>query len=202
MGNNNINLQSAKNSKDDEFYTTYDTIESELSHYTKHFCNKVVLCNCDDPFESNFCKFFLSNFNKFKLKRLICTSYYASKIASTQLPITTNGTAHHTNCCGYVLDTEKFCEDEDISDELISKHLSKPGVIKPLKGDGDFRSPECIEYLMLSDIVVTNPPFSLFKELVSLLMKHHKSFLLIGNQNALTYAHGLHGRQERTDIRH
>ncbi len=187
MGNNNINLQCAKNSRDDEFYTTYDTIESELSHYTKHFCNKVVLCNCDDPFESNFCKFFLRNFNRLKLKRLICTSYYASKIASTQLPIVANGDACSSYGCGYVLDTEKFCDDEDISDEIISEQLSKSGVILPLKGDGDFRSPECIEYLMLSDIVVTNPPFSLFKELVSLLMKYRKSFLLIGNQNALTY---------------
>ena len=187
MGNNNINLQSAKNSKDDEFYTTYDTIESELSHYTKHFCNKVVLCNCDDPFESNFCKFFLRNFNKLKLRRFICTSYYASKIASTQMPLIANGRICSTNGCGYVLDTEKFCEEEDISDDIISEHLSTPGVIQALKGDGDFRSPECIKYLSQSDIIVTNPPFSLFKELVSLLMKYHKSFLLIGNQNALTY---------------
>ena len=177
MGNNNINLQSAKNSRDDEFYTTYDTIESELSHYTKHFCNKIVLCNCDDPFESNFCKFFLRNFNRLKLKRLICTSYYASKMASTQMTIISNEDVRPANGCGYVLDTEKFCDDEDISDEIISKHLSKSGVIKPLKGDGDFRSPECIEYLMQSDIVVTNPPFSLFKELVSLLMRYHKNFL-------------------------
>ena len=83
MANKNINLQNAKNVKDDEFYTTYDTIEKEISHYTKHFENKVVLCNCDDPFESNFCKYFLKNFNKLKLKRLICTSYKSSKMIAT-----------------------------------------------------------------------------------------------------------------------
>ena len=85
MGNKNTNLQAAKNVKDDEFYTTYECIEKELVHYKKHFIDKVVLCNCDDPFESNFCKYFLKNFNTLKLKRLICTSYRASSIANSQL---------------------------------------------------------------------------------------------------------------------
>ena len=85
MGNNNVNLQSAKNLKDDEFYTTYESIVEELSHYTLHFNGKTVLCNCDDPYESNFCKYFLRNFNRLGLSRLICTSYSASKVIATQM---------------------------------------------------------------------------------------------------------------------
>ena len=177
MGNKNTNLQAAKNSKYDEFYTTYETIEKEMSHYFKHFKNKVVLCNCDDPFESNFCKYFLKNFNLLKLKRLICTSYYLSKVAF-------KGKGRKA----FVLDVLKFSEAKGlISDEEIELLLEKPETITKLKGDGDFRSDECIAYLQESDIVVTNPPFSLFNEFVMEIMKHKKKFLIIGNQNALTY---------------
>lgn len=188
MSNNNIYLQNAKNIKDDEFYTTYETIEKELIHYTKHFENKTVLCNCDDPFESNFCKYFLKNFNVLKIKRLICTSYKSSKMISTQLTLFDSQEQPLAPNNGYVLDVKKFSNiSGEISDEIISNYLSNSKVIKKLKGDGDFRSTECIKYLKQCDIVVTNPPFSLFKELVSEITKRNKKFLLIGNQNALTY---------------
>lgn len=188
MGNNNVNLQMAKNFKDDEFYTTYETIQKEVSHYEKHFRNKIVLCNCDDPFESNFCKFFLKNFNRLRLKRLICTSYMSSQMIATQICLFDSDAEPLQSGQGYVLDVEKFCDIEaELSDEYISKFLLNAKHIKKLKGDGDFRSPECIKYMKIADIIVTNPPFSLFKELVSELVKYHKSYLLIGNQNALTY---------------
>ena len=183
MGNKNTNLQMAKNARDDEFYTTYETIEKELSHYVEHFRNKIVLCNCDDPFESNFCRFFLRNFNLLNLKRLICTSYGSSKVSSTQFQI-----PHKKKGKGYVLDVSKFSDScEVFSDEFILKFLRDTCPIKQLSGDGDFRSPECIKYLEECDIVVTNPPFSLFKEIVSEIISHKKKFLLIGGQNALTY---------------
>lgn len=188
MVNSNVNLQVAKNTKDDEFYTPYETIEKELIHYSKHFYGKTVLCNCDDPFESNFCKYFLKNFNVLGLKRLLCTSYKSSKVISTQLTLFDENNEPLKNTHGYVLDVTKFAEGNDIiSDKYIESWLQKTKCIKKLKGDGDFRSSECINYLKMSDIVVTNPPFSLFKDIVSLLVKHNKKYLLIGNQNALTY---------------
>ena len=188
MGNKNTNLQFAKKAKYDEFYTTYETIEQEVLHYTKHFKNKTVLCNCDDPFESNFCKFFLKNFNILKLKRLICTSFGESKVVATQLSLLDTENALVKPGNGYVLDVEKFCDDDgELSDEYIENFLKESPVIKRLQGNGDFRSEECIGYLKEADIIVTNPPFSLFKELVSEIIKHNKSYLIIGNQNALTY---------------
>ena len=187
MGNNNQNLQAAKNVKDDEFYTTYETIEKELSHYTNHFINKTILCNCDDPFESNFCRFFLRNFNILGLKRLICTSFYGSKVAYTQFNIA-NDNQILSSKSGYVLDVSYITESKCVfSDDYIKSFLLASNSIKQLQGTGDFRSKECIEYLKEADIVITNPPFSLFKELISLLVKYNKKYLLIGNQNALTY---------------
>lgn len=188
MENRNKNLQLAKNAKDDEFYTTYETIEKEVAHYKMHFEGKTVLCNCDDPFESNFSKFFLKNFNVLKLKRLICTSYGSSKITATQLTLYDDNNEPLSSTNGYVMDITKFCDgEEEISDEYITHFLLKTRTIRKLKGNGDFRSPECIRYLKSCDLVVTNPPFSLFKELVALLVKYQKGYLLIGNQNALTY---------------
>ncbi|MBQ9706767.1 MAG: adenine-specific methyltransferase EcoRI family protein [Clostridia bacterium] len=184
MKSKNSNLHAAKNIKDDEFYTTYDTIESELSHYIPHFLDKVVLCNCDDPFESNFCKYFLKNFNILGLKRLICTSYGYSAVAGTQFSLSNND----NRPTGYVLDVVKFSDTlGEISDDEISEILKTPNTIRKLNGDGDFRSEECLEYLRACDIVVTNPPFSLFKELVTEIMRYEKKFLIIGNQNAITY---------------
>lgn len=188
MGNKNTNLQVAKRTKDDEFYTTYETVEQEVLHYTDQFENKTVLCNCDDPFESNFCRFFLRNFNILKLKRLICTSFYSSKLIATRLKFDDENNISLNANSGYVLDVTRFSDDViEFSDEYIANYLLTNKVIKRLKGDGDFRSSECIEYLKEADIVVTNPPFSLFKEIVSEIMKYGKNFLLIGNQNALTY---------------
>ena len=188
MGNNNTNLQAAKNTKDDEFYTTYETIEEELSHYVTHFDGKVVLCNCDDPFESNFCRYFLRNFNSLGLKRLICTSYRGSKIIATQATLFDSDSEQVTRDQGYVLDVNHFpLQGDNLTYERISLWLQQHKAIKKLKGDGDFRSKECLRYLKQADIVVTNPPFSLFKELVSLLVANKKKYLLIGNQNALTY---------------
>lgn len=187
MANKNINLQNAKNAKDDEFYTRYEDIENEVMKYKKHFNNKIVLCNCDDPFESNFCKFFLKNFNILNLKRLICTTYYSSKIASKELEIFKND-KKTSKKIGFVLDVTKFSDVNGlISDEIIHDFLEKSNCIKRLNGDGDFQSNECVEYLKLSDIIVTNPPFSLFREFVSIITKFNKKFLIIGNQNALTY---------------
>lgn len=179
MVNKNSNLHRAKKERDDEFYTTYETIEKELTHYISQFKGKTVLCNCDNPFVSNFCKFFLRNFNILGLKRLICTSYMSFN--SMQTSVFDVEPIHKFGC---VLDVKKisadFLSDDSISDFLIFS-------VKPLKGSGDFRSSECLKYLRQSDIVVTNPPFSLFKEMVSVILRHKKQFLLIGNQNALTY---------------
>ena len=188
MGNKNTNLQKAKKCKNDEFYTRYEDIEKEISHYKKQFKNKVVLCNCDDPFESNFCKFFLKNFNVLKLKRLICTSFGSSKMVLTEIIPLDQNNNKLSRKNGYVLDVTKFTEiDGVIPDEKISKLLLNSKCIKKLNGKGDFQSDECIEYLKECDIVVTNPPFSLFKEFVALIVKHKKKFLIVGNQNALTY---------------
>lgn len=188
MANKNSNLQSAKNTKNDEFYTTYETVESEVAHYVSHFVGKTVLCNCDDPFESNFCKYFLRNFNILGLHRLICTSYCVSAVANTQLSLFDDTHQSLKEGAGYVLDVFKFSDSlSEISDAEITRFLRSANVIRKLKGSGDFRSQECIQYLKDSDIVVTNPPFSLFKEIVSEIMKYNKKFLIIGNQNALTY---------------
>jgi adenine-specific DNA modification methylase len=188
----NENLHKAKEAKNDEFYTQYDEIQQELNHYEDKFKGKTVLCNCDDPFESNFCKFFLRNFNYLGLKRLICTSYNTSPVAWRQMTIwdylgepVTAGNGH-----GYVMDIKEvpMANGRGVSDEDIENLLkSKKRGVKKLKGSGDFRSDECIEYLKQADIVVTNPPFSLFRDYVALLMEYEKQFLIIGNVNAITY---------------
>ena len=165
----NKNLYRARNTKNDEFYTTLECIEKELSHYKKHFFNKVVLCNCDDPYESNFCKYFADNFLEIGLKKLICTSYFSSKVSEKN------------NKKGTVLILEKDSFNCDGERKPIKS------CTKTLEGDGDFRSDECLSFLDECDIVVTNPPFSLFKEFFGEIMKRHKNFLIIGNQNALTY---------------
>ena len=166
-----------------------------MKYYEAHFNNKVVLCNCDDPFESNFTYYFLRNFNRLRLKKLICTSYGTSKIKlirnNVQLTIPSffqNDINAYTNK-GSVLTVSQIPgeHDEEASDAVIESVLSKKETVKSLKGDGDFRSDECLEYLIQCDICCTNPPFSLFSELFSLVNKHKKNYLLIGNQNAITY---------------
>lgn len=151
----NANLHKAKNVKNDEFYTQLTDIEKELMHYKEHFKDKVVFCNCDDPKESAFWKYFDGQFNRLGLKRLIATHYEPGKQS-------------------YLLDRTRIGEES-------------PTIIKNLNGDGDFRSEECIELLKQSDIVITNPPFSLFREYIAQLMKYEKKFIIIGNKNAITY---------------
>lgn len=196
MSDNSI-LNSAKysSSNTDEWYTTYETIAEELEHYIKQFAGKVVLCNCDDPFESNFCYYFLKNFNRLGLKKLICTSYVGSKIDQIKnncqmtLDMFLDDGEPVTVGQGYVLTVSKVPgkAGELVEDVVIEKLLSKKGVVKKLKGSGDFRTDECIKYLKQCDICCTNPPFSLFVDLFSLLVKYDKQYLLIGNQNAITY---------------
>lgn len=161
----NQTLQKAKKSKSDEFYTQYHDIESELKHYTKHFKGKVVYCNCDDPYKSNFFNFFVDNFHKLGLKKLIASCYKESVLDIFQEATIENG---------------YYCEylgtDDSKKIEVIQFH-----------GDGDFRSPECVNLLKQSDIVVTNPPFSLFREFVAQVVRNDKKFLVIGNINAITY---------------
>lgn len=186
----NTGLAKAKDAKKDEFYTTYEDIQAEINHYEEKFKGKTVLCNCDDPFESNFCKFFLRNFNYLGLKRLICTSYSTSPVIGIQMPLFDFLDEPVVRGNGYVIDVDKvpMANGRGVSDEDIDSLLkSKKRGVKKLKGDGDFRSAECIEYLKQADIIVTNPPFSLFREYVALLMTYQKSFLIIGNVNAITY---------------
>lgn len=186
----NKGLSRAKGAKKDEFYTRYEDIQAELNNYEEHFRDKTVLCNCDDPFESNFCKFFLKNFNYLGLKRLICTSYSGSPVIGLQLSLFDDADELVTAENGYVMDITEvpMANGRGISDDDIGRLLkSKKRGVKKLKQSGDFRSNECIEYLKQSDIIVTNPPFSLFKEYVAQLMEYGKKFIIIGNQNALTY---------------
>lgn len=189
MARNSV-LNKAKDAKHDEYYTRYDDIQAELNHYEKHFSGKTVLCNCDDPFESNFCKFFLKNFNYLNLKRLICTSYVSSPVIGTQMVLKDcmEEPVHRGN--GYVMDITEvpMANGRGVSDDDIETLLkSKKRGVKKLQGDGDFRSDECIEYLKQADIVVTNPPFSLLIEYFTQLIEYNKKFLILGNPNALHY---------------
>lgn len=167
----NKNLHTAKSAKKDEFYTQLSDIEKELKHYSKHFKNKVVLCNCDDPWVSNFFHYFSHNFEQIGLKKLITTCY------KNQNPDLFS--EHKSEKAIYL----EYTGDKD-GDRIPSP--AEIG-IKHLKGDGDFRSKECIELLKQADIVVTNPPFSLFREYVAQLIEYKKKFLIIGGYNAISY---------------
>lgn len=173
----NSNLHSAKKEKNDEFYTQLSDIEKELRSYTHHFKDKVVYCNCDDPQASNFAVYFLKNFKHLGLKKFIATCYRHEDKDLLAFDDKVSNEAVY-----YVYDGNGRLDDVIDDDEL--KKQIKP---IPLKGDGDFRSDECIELLKQADIVVTNPPFSLFREYISQIMEHDKKFLVIGNQNAITY---------------
>ena len=186
----NKNLNSAARAKKDKFYTQLEDIENELRHYREFFKGKTILCNCDDPFESNFFKYFAANFNAFELKKLITTSYADSPIAGLEINLfPDNKTAYMTE----VTELKDWTGDgrESIYDvEFAIKH----GIYKTqtLIGDekycaGDFRSKECIELLKEADVVVTNPPFSVFREYVAQLIEYDKKFLIIGNINSITY---------------
>lgn len=184
MKNNSILNRAKYSGNTDEWYTDYKTVEEEVSQYKAQFYGKVVLCNCDDPYESAFSKYFLKNFNILQLKKLICTSYRDSRIAQEFQSAESNSSKNKA----YVMIVDKqFSDSEIISDLEIIEFLKSHSSVHLLKGDGDFRSEECIEYLKQADIVVTNPPFSKFTDLFSLLVKYNKQYLIIGNQNATTY---------------
>ena len=193
MGNNKA-LGAASKAKQDEFYTQLSDIENELKHYKEHFKGKVVFCNCDDPYESNFFKYFAMNFNHLELKKLICTCYATSPIMYKQLTLF----GEEEELCEEITRKKPYkIEITEVKDlngdgavdlqdiELLLKSVD--GKPELLKGDGDFRSDECVELLKQADVVVTNPPFSLFREYVAQLIEYDKKFLIIGNQNAITY---------------
>lgn len=167
----NETLKSAKKNKNDEFYTQLSDIEKELAHYKQHFKGKTVLCNCDDPRVSNFFHYFAYNFEHLGLKRLITTCY-----KNQERDLFSQNDSESAIWLEYFGDKNgnRIPDPEEIG-------------IHNLKGDGDFRSKECIELLKQADIVVTNPPFSLFREYVAQLVEYDKKFLIIGNKNALTY---------------
>ena len=189
MGNNN--LRKARKAKNDEFYTRLTDIEKELVHYRHHFKDKVVLCNCDDPFESNFFKYFVLNFNVLGLKKLITTCYGTSPIANEQISLFEISGDERQKGRPYKAIVNKVCDTTgdggiDMQD-VINLFKMRENELIELKGDGDFRSDECIELLQEADIVVTNPPFSLFREYISQLMEYQQNFIVIGNKNAITY---------------
>lgn len=187
----NKNLNAAKVAKKDEFYTQLSDIERELQHYWQHFRGKVVLCNCDDPYESNFFKYFALRFNQLGLKKLICTCYNGSPVTGNELAIHFDGfDGDEPKKIAYKVEISEVKDENgdgavDLSDVQYLLKNDK-NVLSILK-TGDFRSQECIELLKEADIVVTNPPFSLFREYIGQLMEYQKKFLIIGHQNAIHY---------------
>jgi hypothetical protein len=197
----NANLSSAKRAKNDEFYTQFIDIQREMEAYLEYdphtFKGKVVYCNCDDPYESNFFRYFVLNFKKLGLKRLITTSYKPSPLANTQLGLFGDDGSlppvkgrPKVNANQFIINkVHDINRDGEFNLKDVAEALKANKVNKwaPLKGDGDFRSPECLKLLEQADIVVTNPPFSLFREYMKQLMDHGKQFAVIGNMNAITY---------------
>ena len=187
-------LDNAKKNKADEFYTQLSDIEAEMRHYKDQFRGKVVFCNCDDPFESNFFKYFAMNFNFLGLKKLISTCYAESPVVSMQLSLfdvknldVKKDDSKHP----YKIEiTEVKDENADGAVDLADVEYllkNKKNTLTLLNDDGDFRSPECIELLKEADIVATNPPFSLFREYVADLIEYEKKFIIVGSKNAITY---------------
>lgn len=187
----NKNLNQAKNAKKDEFYTQLCDIENELRHYREHFRGKTVLCNCDDPYESNFFKYFAMNFNALGLKKLIATCYNGSPVQGNELMLHFEGDDIEPKNVAYkveITEVADFNGDGRINLADVEYLLRNDrNVLSKLKENGDFRCSECIELLKQADIVVTNPPFSLFREYVAQLIEYDKKFLIIGHQNAITY---------------
>jgi len=209
----NKSLGAAKSAKNDEFYTQFSDIQKEIDAYLEFdpdvFRGKVVYCNCDDPFESNFFKYFVLKFNDLGIKKLITTSYKPSPIAGSEVQLSLNfqeveilnvngikeaGRPKENANRFIITEIGDYNDDGQFNLEDTASQLkeNKNNEWAQLKGDsqypaGDFRSDECIELLKQSDIVVTNPPFSLFREYVAQLMDHNKKFLIIGNMNAITY---------------
>ena len=195
------NLTNARMAKNDEFYTQYGDIQKEIEAYLEYnpdvFLGKVVYCNCDDPFESNFFRYFVLNFNKLRLKQLITTSYKPSPIANTQLPLFGDDKTLPKLKVRPKINANKFIINEvrdidgdgefNLKDVALQLKTNKHNEWTPLEGDGDFRSDECINLLKQSDIVITNPPFSLFREYVKQIIDYNKNFVIIGSMSAITY---------------
>lgn len=188
----NESLSRASRAKKDEFYTRLTDIEKELRHYKKHFLNKTVFCNCDDPFESNFFKYFVLNFNHLGLKKLIATCYASSPIANQQISLfdVVGGDEANKNKPYKAVITKVYDITGDGGIDMLDiaeLFKNKENELTELEGDGDFRSQECLDLLKQADIVVTNPPFSLFREYVAKLMEYDKKFIIWSNTNAVTY---------------
>jgi len=197
----NSNLTQAKRVKNDEFYTQYSDIQKEIEAYLEYdpnaFKGKVIYSNCDDPYESNFFRYFVLNFKRLGLKQLITTSYKPSPIANTQLGLFGDDNTVAKTKGRPKITANKFIIYEvgdmdgngafNLSDIAEQLKTNKNNEWVPLDGDGDFRSQECVELLKQSDIVVTNPPFSLFREYIKQLFDYNKKFVIIGNMNAITY---------------
>ncbi|MBP0954064.1 MAG: adenine-specific methyltransferase EcoRI family protein [Oscillospiraceae bacterium] len=185
----NKSLNAAAKAKQDEFYTQLTDIEKELRYYKKHFRGKTVLCNCDDPYESNFFRYFAMNFNFLGLKKLIATCYTGSPIAGRQLSLFDAEEGEPNRPYKAVITTVYDKTGDGGVDMFDVAELFRTGEneLTELEGDGDFSSPECLALLDEADIVVTNPPFSLFREYLAILVEHKKSFLILGSQNNITY---------------
>lgn len=199
----NDSFARAKNAREDEFYTQLTDIEKELRHYRQHFKGKTVLCNCDDPFESNFFKYFVLNFNRLGLKKLIATCYFSSPIVGQQFRYRFDANGQMSFSFGEppadtgdskrpykAVVTQVYDKTGDGGVDMLDvAELFKSGEneLTELTGNGDFRSDECLTLLDEADIVCTNPPFSLFREYVTILLEHGKSFVIIGSLNAITY---------------
>ena len=200
----NSNLHDSARNKQDEFYTQLSLIEKELKHYRSFFAGKTVLCNCDDPYESNFFKYFAMNFNTLGLKKLVTTCYATSPVVGDEFEYYVDNAGQ----LAFVPDTDPtplVCstrrpyrvEITEVTDENNDGRAdladveylmrNRKNTMTLLNGDGDFRSPECVELLREADVVVTNPPFSLFREYIALLEEYRKYFIIIGNMNAVTY---------------
>ena len=190
MAQKNINLHTAKREKNDEFYTQLADIEKEMKHYKEFFNGKVVFCNCDDPLESNFTKYFILNFHHLGLKKLICTFYDIN--GKTAFAFEYDGTDLNNDGIVNEKDIEIIrqsgaCRTILVDDEGFDLSKKDECWSKGIYGSGDFRSKNVIDYLKESDVVVTNPPFSLFREYVAQLMEYKKKFVIVGNMNAITY---------------
>lgn len=186
----NKNLNAAKAAKKDEFYTQLTDIERELQHYWPHFKDKVVLCNCDDPYESNFFKYFALRFNQLGLKKLICTCYNGSPVQGNELLLDFGDGWGDPKKIAYKVEITEVRDMNgdgavDLSD--VRYLLQNDKNVLSILRTGDFRDPECIALLQQADIVVTNPPFSLFREYLGQLMQYNKKFVIVGHQNAITY---------------
>lgn len=193
MATKSDELRNARKEKKDEFYTQLVDIELEIKHYKEYFYGKTVFCNCDDPYESNFFKYFAMNFNYLGLKKLIATCYGSSPIVYTQLNFFGEDvvTVEEGEKKAYKIEiTEVSDENGDGAIDLFDVEClikNKKNVLTLLDGNGDFRSEECINLLKEADVVVTNPPFSLFREYIAQLVTYEKKFLIIGNVNAIAY---------------